>query len=180
VYRIAKPLEKRHGRWVAPDAPLIRHESAVRILSFSEDAKHPLMWAHYADAHRGVCLGFDTRHLPAIAQVRYPKRVPRLDAELSDEKKLVAAFLTKRAAWSYEREWRIVQSEAASAYLLLPAHALTEVVLGHRISEDDENWIRQWLELGDCKPRLRRATFFGAVGRLHLVNAEVRDEPRSA
>lgn len=183
VYRIATPLEKRGDRWVAPDLPLIRHEGTVRILSFSEDAKHPLMWAHYADSHRGICLGFDTSYLTRIAQVRYPTRIPRLDPKLPDARKLEAAFLTKRAAWSYEREWRIIQSEAAEdsySYINFPPHAITEVVLGHRITEDDEDWVRQWLRLGECKARLRRATFSGSVGRLHLVDAEGENESRSA
>lgn len=29
------------------------------LLCFSDNWRSPVMWAHYADKHRGVCLGFD-------------------------------------------------------------------------------------------------------------------------
>ena len=29
------------------------------LLCFSEDKYNPVQWAHYADNHKGVCLGFD-------------------------------------------------------------------------------------------------------------------------
>jgi hypothetical protein len=30
------------------------------VICFGAEYKNPVMWAHYADNHRGVCLGFDT------------------------------------------------------------------------------------------------------------------------
>src|SRR6185369_16167015 len=29
------------------------------VLCFSRSWSHPLLWSHYADKHRGICLGFD-------------------------------------------------------------------------------------------------------------------------
>src|SRR5574340_35150 len=29
------------------------------LLCFSKSWRHPMLWAHYADKHGGVCLGFD-------------------------------------------------------------------------------------------------------------------------
>ena len=45
------------------------------ILCFSKNFKSPLLWAHYADIHKGLCLGFD---LPdnILSKVKYiPERM---------------------------------------------------------------------------------------------------------
>ena len=34
--------------------------ATLGILSLSQNPKDPLLWSHYGDSHRGVCLGFDT------------------------------------------------------------------------------------------------------------------------
>src|ERR1044071_6999084 len=35
------------------------HDAKLGLLSFSEEWKNPVLWSHYADRHRGICLGFD-------------------------------------------------------------------------------------------------------------------------
>lgn len=34
-------------------------DSQVGVLSLTRDEKHPLMWSHYADQHRGFAIGYD-------------------------------------------------------------------------------------------------------------------------
>jgi hypothetical protein len=172
VYRVALGLvQHTDGKWSAPDVPLARPEIDVRVLSFSEDPKHPLMWSHYADAHRGICIGFRRDKLPTTVRVRYPQRVPRLDPSLSVEERTRAAFLTKRAPWTYEREWRLIgtpETSAGSPYIALPAGAITQVIFGDRTSDDDRSWVLEWLRLSDHRVRVRQVRFSGSVGRLHL------------
>ena len=38
-----------------------RDEAAKKggIVSFSKVWNHPIMWSHYGDKHKGICLGFD-------------------------------------------------------------------------------------------------------------------------
>lgn len=145
----------------------------MRVLSFSEDPKHPLMWSHYADAHRGICIGFRRDSLPKTVRVRYPQRVPRLDPSLADEERTRAAFLTKRAAWAYEREWRLIGTNEASAgrsYVALPSGAITQVILGDRTSEDDRSWVLEWLRLTRHRVKVQQVRFSGAADRLHLTD----------
>jgi hypothetical protein len=88
-----------------------------RICSFASDSKHPLLWSHYADAHRGVCLVFSAEHpeFGCAERVEYQHTQPsvplsavsRGGPELS-----IATFLTKAEYWSYENEYRIVASLA--------------------------------------------------------------------
>ena len=53
------------------------------ILCFSENWNHPVQWAHYADGHKGLCLGFDVpdRLLAAVNYVDERLPVDRLVAE---------------------------------------------------------------------------------------------------
>jgi len=84
-----------------------RNEFATRrgILCFSADWKDPVIWAHYSDKHRGLCLGFDIPY-EKCKKVEYtPKRL-RLPAkpELVDAQ---ALLFTKYMNWAYEREIRV-------------------------------------------------------------------------
>ncbi len=93
---------------------LRRHwNDTLGLICFSESWQSPLMWAHYAERHYGVCLAFDVRD-DLAKQVRYePSRlVNLLDGTKAsaglDEAKLEAVLLTKFREWSYEREWRVM------------------------------------------------------------------------
>lgn len=46
------------------------------LLCFSRSWKNPVLWSHYAEKHRGICLGFDL-HKSCVVEVTYtPKRIP--------------------------------------------------------------------------------------------------------
>jgi hypothetical protein len=51
---------------------------------------------------------------------------------------------TKAAAWSHEGEWRIVLPNR-TGNLKIPPELIAGVVLGTRISEDNERTIREWI-----------------------------------
>lgn len=83
------------------------------LLCFSEDWTSPVMWSHYAEGHRGICLGFDVRR-SAVRRVLYKSK--RLQAALTDsddpftlspamQRVLVR---TKCREWAYERERRML------------------------------------------------------------------------
>lgn len=65
---------------------------------------NPLLWSHYADKHRGICLGFkvDERILRRVTYVRdrSPLKLP-LTKETAD-----LLLWTKYWDWRYEKEWR--------------------------------------------------------------------------
>ena len=79
------------------------------------------MWAHYAAAHTGICVGFDAmgfvKHLEGcendklqfmIGPVTYQEENPHLDSDAWTHQNTEAFCLTKSAHWSYEREHRIL------------------------------------------------------------------------
>ena len=85
------------------------------------------MWSHYADAHKGVAVGFDANHpFFKAAHDFYPVEYSDQRISLSSNdgflrlagyghsasryKDLpVRLFLRKSKGWAYEREWRMIR-----------------------------------------------------------------------
>lgn len=76
------------------------------LLCFSTNKYNPVQWAHYADHHKGVCLGFDIPE-NKLRKVKYvSERLSRETLEQIDcNEKLLT---TKFSHWSYERERRLI------------------------------------------------------------------------
>lgn len=79
------------------------------FLCFSRTWKNPLLWSHYADRHRGVCLGFDFPD-SLLKKIQYvAKRINVNPAEIDprDYEDVGGQFIyTKFAHWKYEAEVR--------------------------------------------------------------------------
>lgn len=81
------------------------------ICCFAESKENFLMWSHYADSHRGVCLGFDydelTKQFPQFDKVEYENEPFHFD--ITDVSKSVAkVVLRKSVDWKYEQEIRFL------------------------------------------------------------------------
>ncbi len=74
------------------------------LICFSADWVNPLLWSHYADKHRGICLGFEIDER-VLRKIKYVKERPALRLPLTtgttDE-----LLWTKYWDWKYEEEWR--------------------------------------------------------------------------
>ena len=78
---------------------------------FSKDWKSPLLWSHYADNHRGICLVFD---VPETRLVEIEYKAERLvdndglqeDSTLISDTDHEQLLKTKFEQWQYEEEWR--------------------------------------------------------------------------
>jgi hypothetical protein len=75
------------------------------VLCFSADWRDPVIWAHYSDKHKGLCLGFE---IPdgVCQRVEYVARRLRLPSKpaLADAN---ALLFTKYENWKYEKEIRV-------------------------------------------------------------------------
>lgn len=84
------------------------------VASFAEAPDSLLMWSHYADKHKGVCLKlkFLPERLPEgcfFKKVRYATHYPEIDVLKTEERSEVETFfLTKSVDWLYEKEWRLI------------------------------------------------------------------------
>lgn len=78
------------------------------LLCFSRHWYSPVLWSHYADKHRGMCLGFVVADgLPS--RVTYSDKRVRFDLEAmaSNPSIMQDLLLTKYSHWAYEEESRI-------------------------------------------------------------------------
>ena len=112
------------------------------LLCFSESWENSVQWSHYADRHRGICLGFDVPN-EQIKMVTYRKSPLRFDLLRfrSDaiyaqdfSEKLVS---TKFDDWRYEKEWRLyikldsrTETDGKYFYEFSGELQLTEAIVG--------------------------------------------------
>ena len=117
------------------------------ICSLSADPHNPLMWAHYADSHRGICLEFDTsvQHSPfSLAdKVIYQDEPPKFDL-IGDDENLTemwhALLATKGLPWSYEQEWRVIDRNGVGLRKF-HSQCLTAIVIGALCSDTQKKRI---------------------------------------
>lgn len=131
------------------------------IISFSRTWKQPLLWAHYADSHRGLALGFDVPKylLMEIDYVRKRIIAPRdIDQHPEKRKKLIEKmFRTKHIEWRYEEEERLLRPledcvVKQGMYFAPFNHAteLREVIIGEKYESVnwDEGQLQMQIQLG--------------------------------
>lgn len=81
------------------------------LICFSRSYKNPVQWSHYAEQHKGVCLGFDVlRSLCSpveYVQERIDLRTFVGQEEMDLSRLITALWRTKFSHWSYEEEVRL-------------------------------------------------------------------------
>ena len=84
----------------------------IGLICFSKSYKNPVQWAHYADQHKGVCLGFD---IPTslCTPVNYIQERIKLEtfvgpSDMELERLLSTLWGTKFSHWVYEEEVRLM------------------------------------------------------------------------
>lgn len=101
-----------------------------------------LMWSHYADKHKGFCIGFDRKSNNALGKDERTKRIEYEDdypeVHLLDsngkmnEYIFVDMFFTKFKGWNYEAEWRI-KCDEGNTYMSLPS-VISSITFGLKMS----------------------------------------------
>lgn len=136
----------------------------LRILCLTNSYQNKLMWAHYADEHRGVCLAVD---VPAdlVYPLRYTgtriKNSTDIDVALSSgkgkvKKNLIKDYtplsrnkkiaLLKDRCWLYEKEYRIVFEQDERGFIAdgsdyyLPVN-IKRIYIGVRFDDNDSSSI---------------------------------------
>ena len=88
-------------------------KEVFRVGCLSGDNSSILMWSHYADDNRGICIEYDltdTTIVPfmyPVVYVPYPFDCSEL-SEKDIDLAMLASTIVKFNIWSYEEEWRIL------------------------------------------------------------------------
>lgn len=93
----------------------------IGVYCLSEDPMNILMWSHYADSHKGICLEFDIKRggffYNNLLPVQYRKRYPKFElSDYQDEENMMftmhqQAICTKSVLWKYEKERRVIADD---------------------------------------------------------------------
>jgi len=128
----------------------------IRVLSLTTEHNNLLMWAHYADSHKGAVLKFrgNDEFFKKVLNVEYEKDLAtsgliskhiRFGMDLTTNP-AIDFLRTKSSYWRYEQEWRLmgdaVNPVMKREFHLFPPHALKEIYLGCKIQEDKIEEVR--------------------------------------
>ncbi|WP_288956053.1 DUF2971 domain-containing protein [uncultured Polaribacter sp.] len=117
--------------------------SKFKITCFSKTPYEPLMWAHYAEKHRGICYCFnkDEGIFNMLKykgkQVTYSNLLPKID--YFDDRttyemikpQIESIILTKSEKWNYEKEFRYYTVSSENTHYFNPK-SLQAVIIGCR------------------------------------------------
>lgn len=141
----------------------------IRIACFSGNfkknirfSKNILMWSHYADSHKGVCICYkvkknflnnfinENNEILKIGITKYKNNII-----LANEISINQSFLTKFNHWKYEKEVRLLyfNHNNKQDYISLEMGAdvsIEQIYFGYKCSEQDKKTIKQ-LFPGICK-----------------------------
>lgn len=126
-----------------------------------EAYRNPLMWAHYANSHKGICVQYelsdeivrshnDENHILRMADIRY-----RDHKMLKGSITIDNAMLAKADCWEYEHESRLMyyvkdnnawkDSGKVSDYVSIPGFPVKAVYMGYRIDNKVEAFLKRKL-----------------------------------
>lgn len=113
-----------------------------------------LMFSHYANRHKGLCLQFEIDEDQTIGEVapfngrdvEYRDSIPFFN----DPNQAHMTLLTKYKKWEYEKEYRVlmsVNSQSDRIRIYKPGQ-LRGAIFGLHMTPDDETSLRRWFRIG--------------------------------
>ena len=82
-----------------------RTAANLGLLCFSKCWRNPVLWSHYAEEHKGICLGFDVPE-SCLHEVKYVPERLQFEQLIPDDGQLQHLLRTKFKDWRYEAEYR--------------------------------------------------------------------------
>ena len=140
---------------------------SIKVGCLTTKNDNTLMWSHYADKHRGICIEYDigkinekynliinkvNYNMPIITnKVNYSipiitnkSIVDNETLEIDNIKRLIELFYTKSEEWKYEKEYRILyyDKERKKDGILIDC-PIKSISFGTETSEDNKKLIRK-------------------------------------
>lgn len=118
--------------------------SQTGIVCFSAVSNSIRMWAYYAQAHQGICIGYDTKVRPfnVALEVKYKNPETAFDviAAAENDPTEIAANITFRKSeeWEFEKEYRIASNLGDIRQIPFHPSAIQEIRLGACINANQK------------------------------------------
>lgn len=129
------------------------NKNEIGVVCYSKEQNNILMWSHYADNHRGICLGFEPEtpyntysnfSFENLNLVKYSKAVANPDLKEISMNNIRDIYCTKAEDWKYEKEIRQVFNRK-SQYTDYPG-TLKDVIFGCNTPDADIRLIMRLLD----------------------------------
>lgn len=139
-------------------------EIGLLVSCMSKVRSQPLMWSHYANSYKGLCIAYDIEELKSVGiefkSVTYQEKVFEFDPAVhflslsTDRKKasqtLTSILTTKNANWKYEEEVRSMRTlederdkKIVGKAYNVPEDSIKYIILGYRVPEKDRALLKR-------------------------------------
>jgi hypothetical protein len=120
------------------------------------------MWSYYAQAHKGICVGYSTKVHPFMVAMKVTYQNPDVPLDivsaLRDDPTRLTAHITlrKAAEWDFEEEYRIPVGQIGDRPRAVPhdASGIVEIRFGARMENGFRNKLRDVISGLRNRPRL--------------------------
>lgn len=173
-----RPIRQASRQWIDLKARIQKRSNALSkelaklkdimgVSCFSESCNSLLMWAHYANNHKGMCVEYNLMDIneklgfTAVPIVYSKERVNFNSLEKANDNEYVleiffSALTSKSPEWAYEKEWRIIRENVACGDAweddkkgaLLDMIKPTSITLGCAVQRDFENEVKDFCKYG--------------------------------
>jgi hypothetical protein len=128
------------------------------VTCFSEVKDSPLMWAHYAQSHSGICLEFDMKRqsffrdnlIPVMYFDKYPIYDLKKYKPLGLGNLLTRMMASKSEDWDYEFEWRCTTKKGGAKTYPFDKDLMTGIIFGINCPEEQKTKILEILQKQNC------------------------------
>lgn len=150
IGRICLMSEERSKHRERDQISMLKHDIREELLKtysdgvfcLAEKSDCPLMWSHYGDQHKGICLGYSVPEaaISKVSKVAYDKNrvvvvrdIAAMLAGNDEAKQRVdrAVRFWKASEWKYEKEWRVIGDRGLAKNIL----ELDEIIFGLRCDD---------------------------------------------
>jgi hypothetical protein len=161
----------------------LKRNSIPGVCCFCKDNKNILMWSHYANDHRGICLCFQFSNgwiSQNIHKVKYVNEIEPISVfDVDIESKVRDVLYKKFDIWTYEQEYRILLNVNSFEKRVVNFEKtdLKKVIFGLRINREDAtsvynnikiNYLNKGIHVEFCKVESVR-------GKYEIKNVEIDD-----
>lgn len=154
---------------------ILRQEKLqYKIFCCSKEYSNILMWSHYADNHKGICLEIEIDenickeqnifNRKIVYRAKLVSIVPK--NSVKDNAKYILKH--KLSKWNYEKEIRFfIKNQTPNSYKI---GNITSILLGARCNTNDKKLVEEWI--GKNLVALKKVDFNENTNRMEIIENE--------
>ncbi len=132
------------------DKQFYNQKATTKISCFSEINDSFLMWSHYADKHKGACIGFSTERLKTFfktdsqfCKVKYYREIHSKNISNHRVDAIVHWICSKGKTWNYEKEIRIILGSNPTEFQKIDTTLIKQVIFGCNVANEEKERIEK-------------------------------------